>query len=213
MVDDSQRLGLLEPLGNNSVSLQLLATQDDEEEDEECLVFSLAIDQTQLDSRDQGQIDLDITVALARLQDVRFTCSQLQMIASIVVNCEANFFFDEITCSFDGTTPEPCKIIYVLCAYTMSGIHAFLGDLPLTINQLEYQAGSSHTLTIVVISSGISVTSEIEFDGQTLESLPRKYTCIYSTMFAYIYVRTVLVQGLRIICADGVAKLRVDGSF
>lgn len=113
MADSSQKSVVLPFVDNSSenVSIQVLATQDDVQEEEECLVFSLTINETQLDVRDRGEVDLDISVTLARLQDVRFTCIQSQSIGTIVVNCDGNFLFDEITCSFDGLTPEPCKIM------------------------------------------------------------------------------------------------------
>ena len=46
-----------------------LAAQDDIVEDEECLVFSLSINETALDPRDQGQVDFDNSVALVRIED------------------------------------------------------------------------------------------------------------------------------------------------
>ena len=35
----------------------------------ECLVFTLSINETQLDPRDQGQVDLSSSVALVRIND------------------------------------------------------------------------------------------------------------------------------------------------
>ena len=46
--------------------------------------------------------------------DPRLLCSSSQTLASISVDCDSNFNVDEVTCSFDGATPEPCKLIYVL---------------------------------------------------------------------------------------------------
>ncbi len=42
---------------------------DDLNEGEECLVFTLSINETQLDPRDQGQVDLSSSVALVRIND------------------------------------------------------------------------------------------------------------------------------------------------
>ena len=39
-------------------------------EGEECLVFTLSINETQLDPRDQGQVDLSSSVALVRINEL-----------------------------------------------------------------------------------------------------------------------------------------------
>ncbi len=43
---------------------------DNLNEGEECLVFTLSINETQLDPRDQGQVDLSSSVALVRINDL-----------------------------------------------------------------------------------------------------------------------------------------------
>ncbi len=48
-----------------------------------------------------------------------------------------------------------------------------LGVLPITIDQLEYEPGL-HTLSIVVVSSGRTLSSEVSFVGVSVDSLPRK---------------------------------------
>lgn len=112
-VDDltgaSPRTVSLPPLGSGQISILFSSAIDNLDEEEECLVFILSVDETQLDPRDQGQVDIDSDVALGRLQDVQFTCTQNQSVASILVDCDGNFVFDEITCLIDGATPEPCK--------------------------------------------------------------------------------------------------------
>ena len=45
------------------------AVPDDLDEGRECLVFTLSINETQLDPRDQGQVDLSTSVALVRILD------------------------------------------------------------------------------------------------------------------------------------------------
>ncbi|XP_064395240.1 uncharacterized protein LOC135342430 isoform X2 [Halichondria panicea] len=153
LIGASPRTVSLPPLGSGQISILFSSSIDNLDEEEECLVFILSVDETQLDPRDQGQVDIDSDVALGRLQDVQFTCTQNQSVASILVDCDGNFVFDEITCLFDGATPEPC-------------------NLPLVVNQLEYLPGR-HTLTIVVRSAGIEIITDIDFDGQTVDSLPR----------------------------------------
>ena len=45
------------------------SAQDDLVEGDECLVFTLSINETQLDPRDQGQVDFSSSVALVRILD------------------------------------------------------------------------------------------------------------------------------------------------
>ena len=88
----------------------LMARQDDLNEPEECLVFILSINETALDPRDRGQVDIKRTVAPLKIQDPTLTCTQNQSLqANILVDCLANFIFSEVACSFDDAAPQPCK--------------------------------------------------------------------------------------------------------
>ena len=46
------------------------AAEDDIIEGEECLVFTLSVNETALDPRDQGQVDISSDVALVRIEDL-----------------------------------------------------------------------------------------------------------------------------------------------
>ena len=97
-----------------SQTVTLMAIQDDLIESEECLVFSLSIIETALDPRDRGQVDIARTVALLRIQDPALMCTQdRSLVSTILLNCEANFPFDEVSCSFDGAPLQSCKWIWL----------------------------------------------------------------------------------------------------
>ena len=108
-----------------------LALQDDMTEEEECLVFVLSINETALDPRDQGQVDIANDVALLRIQDPALMCTQAESLASIFVDCDANFPFGAVNCSFDGGLPQPCKLsihyslltIMILCSARYPASH------------------------------------------------------------------------------------------
>ena len=61
-------------LGNPLIPLPLSnifeVVLDDMTEEEECLLFTLSINETALDPRDQGQVDIANSVALIRIEDV-----------------------------------------------------------------------------------------------------------------------------------------------
>ena len=84
--------------------------QDNMMEEEECLVFTLSINETALDPRDRGQVDLANDVALLRIQDPALMCTQALSLASILVDCDANFPFGAVSCSFDEGPPQPCML-------------------------------------------------------------------------------------------------------
>lgn len=80
-------------------------------ENEECLIFTLSVNEDDLDERDRGALDFVRSVLLLRIEDTDpdITCSQAQSLAEILVGCDVNFAIDQTTCSFDGTPAEPCK--------------------------------------------------------------------------------------------------------
>ena len=95
-----------------------MAIHDGLNEPEECLVFYLSINETALDPRDRGQVDIARNVALLRIQDPALSCTQNQThINSILVDCDANFPFSKIACSFDDDPPKPCEFISSLLLY------------------------------------------------------------------------------------------------
>ena len=101
-------LHLGNPLIDPPQPFAFLTSQDDMMEEEECLVFTLSINETALDPRDQGQVDLANDVALLRIQDPALMCTQALSLASIFVDCDANFPFGAVSCSFDGGSAQPC---------------------------------------------------------------------------------------------------------
>jgi len=98
----------------SDISVEYLAVDDSVAEAEECLVFSLAVDESLLDPRDIGSIDLVPSLALIRIQDRQAVCSQDQLLASLIVDCSINFNPVSITCSIDGLPINNCKfrIVY-----------------------------------------------------------------------------------------------------
>ena len=96
--------------GESSPLRQLYVTVDDGiSENEECLVFTLSVNEDELDERDRGELDIVRSVLLLRIEDGTLSCFQAQLFASILVDCDARFFFDITTCSFDGAPAERCK--------------------------------------------------------------------------------------------------------
>ena len=108
-------------LPSTPTHVTFMAIQDDLNEGEECLMFDLSINETALDPRDREHVDIANNIALLRIQDPALTCSQdRSLITSILVNCEANFPFNRVTCSFDGAPLQPCEWIY----YTIRPNHS-----------------------------------------------------------------------------------------
>lgn len=70
------------------------------------------------------------------------------------------------------------------------------GELPLTINQLEYSVGP-HVLVIEVRSDdGISVSTEVEFDGIDEDSLPGTNVLYYVPLHsAHLYYKLTSTLG------------------
>ena len=51
-------------------SAEFTVAFDDQSEGQECLIVELSVDETQLDPRDQGQVDFSNGVALFRIDDL-----------------------------------------------------------------------------------------------------------------------------------------------
>ena len=88
---------------------QYTIVNDGISENEECLVFTLSVDEDELDARDRGNLDILRSVLLLRIEDGTLRCFQALNFASILVDCDADFVFDITTCSFDGAPAERCK--------------------------------------------------------------------------------------------------------
>ena len=98
------------PPSTSFTPVTFVVIQDVLIEPEECLVFNLSVNETALDPRDRGRVDIVKNVALLRVQDPALTCTQdRSLITSILVDCEANFPFSQVAYSIDDAPLQPCE--------------------------------------------------------------------------------------------------------